>query len=764
MKKTSIIILCIFISLSLIAQKKTKTDANLTGHTVDETGEHIPFVNINIKGTTIGGATDATGHYFLKNLPEGKHIVKAQSIGYEPVELEIELENGKTKELNFTLKENSVELNDVVVSANRTETNRKEAPIIVGIVSQKLFELTNSSNIGQGLSFQPGLRVENNCQNCGFQQVRINGLEGPYTQILIDSKPVFSSLAGVYGIEQLPANMVDRVEVTRGGGSALFGSNAIGGTVNIITKEPTYNSFQISNTFSLLPEGSPDNVLSMNTSLVTDNHKAGIYLYGMMRDRNGWDTDDDGYTELGKLNSETVGFRSFFRPSEYNKVTLEYHRIHEYRRGGDSLDIPPHQANIAEQIESNIDGGGISYLQFSKNYKHTFNAYASAQNIVRRTYYGAGQDPNAYGKTNNLTIVGGAQYSYRANKFLFMPAQVTAGIEYTYDDLKDKMLGYHRNMNQTTHVIGVYAQNEWKSEKLSILIGGRLDKHNLIDKPIFSPRINLRYNPASDINLRASYSSGYLAPQAFSEDMHITAVGGSVSIISLMDGLRPEYSNSFSASADYTFTIGEILTNVLVEGFFTMLNDVFVNEIRGYNADSSIINIEKINGDGAKVRGLNFEVKLMPMRELQLQAGFTLQKSTYNKPTEWSDNPNIEPVTKMFRSPDRYGYFTALYNPIKRLSTSLTGVYTGPMIVQHLAGYIPEDIAVTTSDFFDLSAKVSYDIKINGSFTLQVNAGVQNIFNSFQKDFDKGPDRDAGYIYGPTLPRTFFVGLKFGVF
>ena len=120
------------------------------------------------------------------------------------------------------------------------------------MVSRKLFENTNSVCLAQGLNFQPGLRVETNCQNCGTQQVRINGLDGAYSQILIDSRPIFSALAGVYGIEQIPANMIDRVEVIRGGGSALFGANAIAGVINIITKEPTSNSVEVANTTNLI--------------------------------------------------------------------------------------------------------------------------------------------------------------------------------------------------------------------------------------------------------------------------------------------------------------------------------------------------------------------------------------------------------------------------------------------------------------------------------------------------------------------------------
>ena len=121
------------------------------------------------------------------------------------------------------MEEDLIGLNEVVVTANRNETNRQEAPVIVNVISPKIFQAANAVCLSEGLSYQPGLRVENNCQNCGFQQVRINGMEGPYSQILIDSRPIYSALSGVYGIEQIPVNMIGRVEVVRGGGSALYG-------------------------------------------------------------------------------------------------------------------------------------------------------------------------------------------------------------------------------------------------------------------------------------------------------------------------------------------------------------------------------------------------------------------------------------------------------------------------------------------------------------------------------------------------------------
>lgn len=168
-------------------------------------------------------------------------------------------------------------MDDVVVSASRSETTRRKAPALVNVLDRKIFDNTNSACLAQGLGFQPGVRVEDDCQNCGFMQVRINGLDGHYSQILVDSHPVFSALSGVYGLEQIPASMIDRVEVMRGGGSALFGSSAIGGTINIITKDPDRNSAEVGHTITAIGNSSSyDNVTSANASLVTDSRKAGL--------------------------------------------------------------------------------------------------------------------------------------------------------------------------------------------------------------------------------------------------------------------------------------------------------------------------------------------------------------------------------------------------------------------------------------------------------------------------------------------------------
>ncbi|WP_295935660.1 TonB-dependent receptor [uncultured Alistipes sp.] len=742
---------------------KKNTDANLYGHVVDrKTHEHLAYTTIAVVGTTFGTTTDASGHYFLKNLPEGELMLEARALGYAVQQKTITLRRGETLELNFEVEESGIAVDNVVVTASRSATLRREAPSLISVLDADLFERTNAACLAQGLSFQPGVRVEDDCQNCGFAQVRINGLDGHYSQILVDSHPVFSALTGVYGLEQIPANMIERVEVLRGGGSALFGSSAIGGTINIITKEPSRNSAQFGHTLTAVGGSSSyDNSTMLNASLVTESGRAGVAVFGQTRHRSGYDHDGDGFTELPVINSQSVGMRSFFRTGAYSRITAQYHHINEFRRGGDLLDRPAHEAFVAEQVDHSIDGGSLSFDLSSSDRRHRFNAYASFQNTARKSYYGSHQDPDAYGNTHDITVAAGVQYTYGFKKLLFMPSELTVGSEYSFDDLSDRSIGYDINTEQTVHIIGGYLQNEWKTKKWSLLIGGRLDHHNLVDHLIFSPHANVRFNPSESVNLRVSYAGGYRAPQAFDEDMHIAIVGGERVRIRLSDDLKEERSHSVSLSADLYHTFGKVQTNLLVEGFYTILDDVFaLREIDDPTGEGKLM--ERYNGSGATVRGINLEGRAVFNRWFELQAGMTLQQSRYKKPEQWSEDEEVPPVRQMFRTPDAYGYFTATLKPVRNLTADLTGTCTGSMLVQHMAGSgVDQDVAVWTPRFFDMNIRLSYDVRIYKEVTMQLYGGVQNLFNSYQKDFDKGADRDSGYIYGPSLPRSWFIGAKF---
>ena len=288
MRINNLILLAIFLySIPVYSQKKT--DANIIGH-VTSGDEHIPFATVSVRGTTFGVTTDETGHFQIIDLPVGKHIVRAQSIGYKPSDKELEIAAGQTIEIKFDLEPDFLNLEEIVITADKSEIKRVEASSIVNTISSRLFSSTQSVTLSEGLSFTPGLRVENNCQNCGFTQVRMNGLEGPYSQILINSRPIFSGLAGVYGLELIPSNMIEKVEVVRGGGSALYGSNAIAGTINIILKEPSSDIYEVGVNSALTGIGvdgsggpAPEYSVNLNTSMVSPNNRTGMSLYGFTR-------------------------------------------------------------------------------------------------------------------------------------------------------------------------------------------------------------------------------------------------------------------------------------------------------------------------------------------------------------------------------------------------------------------------------------------------------------------------------------------------
>ena len=736
------------------------TDAHIAGHVLDaHTKEHLSFVNVQVKGTSLGCLTDESGHFYLKNLPVGTHTIVFSMMGYETIEEIITLQKDTLVELKVSIAETSFMIDNVVVTANKYATKQKEVATIVNVISPLIIESTTSNSMADVLNFQTGLRVEETCSNCGVPQIRINGLEGQYTQILMDSRPIFSSLASVYGLEQLPAGMVDRIEVIRGGGSALYGANAIAGVVNIITKEPARNFFNVSNSSAFTETGSFDINTSLNASVVSENQKAGVFVFGVQRNREQYDRDDDGYSDIPLLNSTTVGFRSFFKTSDYSKLTAEYHHTTEYRRGGYGIDsLQPHESPLCEQLRHNIDAATAKWDMYTADNKHFVSAYTSFQHIGRDSYFGTNMNPNAYGKSTDIVSVTGAQYrfSYPCG---IMNADFSAGAEYSYNQLRDQILGYNRNTLQQVHLGGGYVQNEWKNKAWSILVGGRLEQHSLLEKPVFSPRANVRYTPIEPIILRASYASGYRAPQIYEEDLHVGAVGGEVSLISLDENLRPEYSHSVSGSVDMYKRFGKWDLNLTLEGFFTQLNDVFALVEDGHDAMGNLL-LTRTNASGARVYGLNVETKVGYGHLLTFQAGYTYNRSQYIEPLQWSENPNIAPQRRMFRTPEHYGYFLLNIEPVKHFHILTNGKVTGNMLVQHFAGYISEDEEVTTPTFFEWDFKLCYDIPIYKHYTLEINAGIKNVLDQFQTDIDKGMDRDAGYIYGPATPRTFFAGIN----
>jgi outer membrane receptor for ferrienterochelin and colicins len=756
---------------------------------VNKEGKHLPFAHISVKGTTIGTTTDETGHYQLINLPEGEWVLRANFLGYKPQEKKVSTHKGETKEVYFELQEDMLGIEQITVTADRQETKRTETPVIVNTITPELFTNTQSVSLSEGLKFMPGLRMENNCQNCGFSQVRMNGLEGPYSQILINSRPIFSGLAGVYGLELIPSNMIERVEVIRGGGSALYGSNAIAGTINLILKEPDGNAYEAGMNTRLTGVGlegsggaAEDYNAHFNTSMVSSDNKTGMSLYGFYRDKGHFDANDDSFSELPSLKNTTFGTRVFHRFGSRSKLTADFFHIYEDRRGGNKFGTVVHEADIAEAVDHNITTGALTFDQYL-NDKNKLSVYASGQRVNRDSYYGAEQSLSDYGRTKDFSYVFGGQYNMN-----FGISSLTIGVENQGAWLKDEKLGYpdveNANINfsdstisiphtdeltvadQNTNTLGTFAQYEREFGKLKVSAGLRYDRYQIKDDKhagsdktgnVLSPRLTLKYDVKEYLQARLSYSKGYRAPQIFDEDLHIETSGARQVVHRNDPDLEQETSNSYMASLDFNRQVGNAFLGLLVEGFYTALDDRFTNEF-GAPDESGRVVYTRINADGvAKVKGINIELKYVPSKTVDFQGGFTMQQSTYEESQEFGEK-------NFFRSPDDYGYFTLNWNLTDEWGISSTGNYTGKMLVPYFGTQLenPDEGELRQSDrFFNFGMKLKYTTRLNGA-KLQLFGGAKNLFNAYQNDFDTGINRDPGYIYGPMHPRSVYFGIKIG--
>ncbi|MBT8296031.1 MAG: TonB-dependent receptor, partial [Gramella sp.] len=359
------------------------------------------------------------------------------------------------------------------------------------------------------------------------------------------------------------------------------------------------------------------------------------------------------------------------------------------------------------------------------------------------------------------THQGGGQFNQSFEDFFGGSTVVTTGVEYVYDDVFDEIESYNYLIDQTTRNIGAFFQNDWDiSKNLNFLSGFRVDKHNLVDHAIVSPRLSLLYKLKETTQFRLGWGTGFRAPQAFDTDLHIAFAGGGISRISLADDLMEERSNSFTASVNYDRATEHFIWGYTVEGFYTTLDDAFFLSPLG--EDDFGERFEKRNGKGATVKGFTLETRANFDYLFELEAGFTLQSSKFDEPVE--NIEGLEARRDFLRTPNDYGYATLTFTPNKKFSASANFVYTGSMDIVHFAGEGTgqniDEYDVTPS-FAELSLRLGYDIPLESiNSTIGIFGGVKNITNAYQEDFDLGKNRDSNYVYGPGSPRSIFVGLK----
>ncbi|MCK5145560.1 TonB-dependent receptor [bacterium] len=763
LKLFGILILGLLPALAVQAGNNLTLHGSITGRITEAgTGRPLIGVNIMIEHTTIGAASGADGSFTIHKAPIGAVRLTASMLGYARERRTVKVLPNQDVGIDFALRSTILELGGVVITGTGTPHLAEDVPVRTMLIPRRVIAQKQACNLAEVLSFQTGVRVENNCTNCNFTQVRILGLDGKYSQILIDGNPVISSLAGVYGLEHIPEEMVDQIEVVKGGGSSLYGGGAVAGVVNIITRRPMQNQIRIR---SLLHAtgGKIDQHLGVVAERISESGRSGAFIFGSVRKRNPYDHNDDGYSELGEIANESIGFKWFYNPIKDGELQLSFHRIHEERRGGNALDKPAHEAEIAEAVEHWRTG---ATLQWSHQAGPLFDyrTYISVASENRRSYYGGlGGDTDAdrlealafYGRTENPLIMGGMQANYRTGSHL-----LTAGLQHSRDELMDKTAAetaYY--IDEVYSNTGIYIQDNLhfgSNEQLEFVAGIRMDKHSELSDWIYSPRLNAMFKLGGGFTLRGGATTGFKPPQTYDEDLHLCGIEGDQRIIRNSADLKEERSLSLSGGVEFTGRLGSMPFMASVTGFRTRINDSFTEEF--VSKSGPIERWERVNSDGATVSGVEVDAALQPAGTVELRGGFVYKKGAFDSPHEDFDTKNF------LRTPDLTANLGINIPFSHHLKFHASAKYIGPADVPHekvKAGQEdPELLLERSNSFFQVDAGFTIDLHLAGSMEPVLNFGVKNLTNAYQKDMDRGPGRDPAYTYGPMRPRTFYTGLE----
>lgn len=765
---TRIIVLALVLltTIDLSAQ-----EGKIYGKVFSEENETLAYAEVQIAALSIGTITDEDGAFVLDRIPYGTHEVLCAYLGHKEEKRNITISATMPEVKMDIYLSPSLLIDEVVVTGTKTFQRKTDSPVIVNVLNSKTLDNVQACNLSEGLKFQPGLRVETDCQTCNYTQLRMNGLAGGYSQILINGRPIFSPLTGLYGMEQLPVNMIDRIEVVRGGGSSLYGSSAIGGTVNVITKIPKRNNYEINYNYQSINGKASDHQILGNATVVSPNKNAGISFFMNNRQRDFYDHDGDNYSEIPLIKNTSIGINTFFLPRNNHKLEVSFSKLYEYRIGGEMvLDKPAYLTKQSEERTHDVYMASADYqINFNEDNSSAI-VYAAWQQTDRNHYTGIFPDEEdeikahiaqpPYGTSDVQTYNVGLQLNHRLQNFLGGSNVLTLGSEYVYDKVYDVIPTYRYKVDQTTGDFGLFLQSDWKIlQDLTLLSGVRMDVHNLVENPVVSPRFSLLYKAIENTQIRLNYGTGFRAPQAFDSDLHIAFAGGGISRISLSPDLKPETSHSYSGSVNYDLPTEDYIIGGTVEGFYTRLNDAFYQHPIG--EDQYGERFEKRNGQGATVQGATVEVRANYNRKIQLEGGYTVQSSRYDNPVAYIDG--VDGIKEFIRTPKHYGFGTLSLTPSKRLNANINYLYTGSMKIPHFqsdANPVKDHIS-STPKFHEWSAKLGYVIPINNlGSEVELYGGVKNLFNAYQDDFDTGKNRDSNYVYGPAQPRTFIFGLK----
>ena len=670
-----------------------------------------------------------------------------------------------------------VAMGNFVVTGTRTPQAADTAPVRVEVLPSVEATRLGARSFADAMEYIPGVQVEANCQNCNTTELRLMGLSGAYNQIAFDGLPMLSSLAGVYGVEQVPASFIERIEVVKGGGSSLYGASAVAGVVNIIPRRPQSSGGSADYRVDLI-DGQPAHQAGVSLNVVSPDQANIGSAYIQLSQSDPVDLDGDGFTEITRRRLQVAGFRGVWRRGVH-EWTLDANYTHEDRRGGNDLGAAPHLTAITEDLNTKRYAATLA-LDAHPHASLDYRLVAAIAYTERDSFYGGlgdvvtdpGQpayDPAVYREALALSQ---HQYGYTDNPLAVIEAQFNHtlanrtfswGLQGEYEDLFDQNLDHTGAPTDKPPLdgeftnIAAFVQDDWRiSETVTLLSGARIDQSNQLDHPVVSPRLALRYAGDEYFSLRANLSTGFRAPRIFDEDLHIDTLGATPIDIVNAPALRKE--TAVTANFGFTWNPRPVADALAFEGnlFAAHIKDAFqLSEIRT-RPDGSLFQ-ERFNAGGVRVHGIEFNAAYSLTAWLRVDAGFTLQATRLDSPEVIFDDGagTVINTDRFNKTPDQLGIMKLQYENEDTFDWSVGLRYIGPMrVLNNTTGTFNR-----VGSFLVLDASIGKHVTL-GDTRYLLQTGVRNLTDDRQKDFETGANRDSDYVYGPRAPRSYFLSVK----
>ncbi len=716
----------------------------------------LEYASVGIPKLGLGTLTDSLGHFELKNIPAGTYDLQVTNVGFRRHNESFKIDGKEVKKIEIKMVLDANAMDEVVVTGTMRAVSRLKSPIPVEVFTPQLFRKNPTPSLFEAIGMVNGVKPQLNCNVCNTGDIHINGMEGPYTMILIDGMPIVSALSSVYGLSGIPNSLVERIEVVKGPASSLYGSEAMGGIINVITKDPEKAPLLNMDVFATNwreynVDGSMKFSIGKNiTSLLGVNY----FNFQHRKDQN-----NDNFTDVTLQNRISVFNKWNFKREDNKIASLGMRYVYEDRWGGEmnwNKDWRGSDSIYGESIYTNrfeligayqLPISQNIFTQFSYNWHDQNSWYGNIPYMAKQhVLFGQMYWDKKIASQHNLLLGASLRYTYYDDG---TPATASA------DGLKNKP--------EKTPLPGIFIQDEWAIDSKSTLLGGYRYDHDKNHGSVHSPRLAYKLTLNNTNIIRASFGTGFRVVNIFTED-HAALTGAREVIIA--QELKPE--KSYNANLNYVL---KIPSDAFFIGFdITGFYSYFTNKIVGdFDSDPNKIIYDNLRGHAVS-QGASLNIETIFNFPLTVMAGITFA-DVY---TDQENDKGIREKVQQLHAPKWSGTFSADYKFPKDFTVNLTGTWNGPMRLPIL----PEDYRREYSPWFCIA-----NVQLRKSFKngIEIYGGVKNLFNFVPKDpimrpfdpFDKHVDDPINNPHGYTFDPSYnyaslqgihtFIGIRYNL-